>query len=115
MSVADARSNGPGTGSRFVRADLHVHTHADHDANPMPDLAQYVAAAIAADIELLAITDHNHVRFVRDAIAAGGAAGLTVLPGIEISTHDGHLLALFAPEQIDELHALAHGNNLQLK
>src|SRR5438067_2189457 len=80
----------PYPGSRFVRADLHVHTHKDSEVDPAPDLARYVAAALQADIEILAVTDHNHVRFVRAAIAAAQGTTLTVLPGIEISTHDGH-------------------------
>lgn len=38
-----------------------------------------------------------------------------MLPGIEVSTHDGHLLALFAPEALDQLHAFVNPENLQLK
>ena len=105
----------PYPGSRFVRADLHVHTHKDTEVDPAPDLARYVAAALQADIEILAVTDHNHVRFVRSAIAAAQGTTLTVLPGIEISTHDGHLLALFAADAVDALEALAHGDQLKLK
>ena len=117
MGTADTTSGNPAasSGSRFVRADLHVHTHSDGDLDPHPDLAGYVAAALAAGLEVLAITDHNHVRFVRAAVAAATGTGLTILPGIEITTHDGHLLALFAPDSIEDLEALAHRDNLCLK
>jgi energy-coupling factor transporter ATP-binding protein EcfA2 len=102
-------------GARFRRVDFHVHTHADSDPDPSPDLAAYVAAAVAAEVEVLAITDHNHVRFVRPAMLAAAGTSLTVIPGIEVSTHDGHLLALFDPEHVEELEAFAHVSNLQLK
>ena len=102
-------------GATFVRADLHVHTHADSDENPAPDLASYVQGAIDAEIDVLAITDHNRVDFVKPAMAAASGTSLMVLPGIEISTHDGHLLALFAPEGVEELETLAAPSNLQLK
>ena len=37
-----------------------------------------------------------------------------VVPGIEVTTHGGHLLALFAPEALDELDAFSNPTNLQL-
>lgn len=103
------------TGATFVRADLHVHTHADSDGAPQPELARYITTAIDQEIEVLAITDHNRVDFVRAALAAAEGSSLLVLPGIEISTHDGHLLALFAPNQVEMLEALAAPGSLQLK
>jgi predicted ATPase len=102
-------------GATFVRADLHVHTHHDSDQHPTPSLGEYVDAAMASGISLLAITDHNSVRFVPDALKAAEGKDLVVLPGVEISTHDGHLLALFAPEEIDTLEAFATAENLKLK
>src|SRR4051794_24439957 len=116
MSDAESQRNAAtmGAGSRFRRADLHVHTHRDGDPDPSPDLYAYIAAAEAAGIDVLAVTDHNHVRFVRAAIAAAEGSVVTVLPGIEISTHDGHLLALFAPEAVEPLEALAHPESLKL-
>jgi hypothetical protein len=101
-------------GADFLRADLHVHTFPDNDADPHPDLAAYVEAAIAADVHILAVTDHNTVRFAAEAVAAAALTSLLVLPGIEISTHDGHLLALFSPEAVDELNAFATADNLRL-
>lgn len=104
----------PSPGSRFVRVDLHVHTHPDGDAEPEPDLASYVERALASGIAMLAITDHNSARFVCDAIKAAAGTGLTIVPGIEISTHDGHLLALFAPDSVETLESFATKENLAL-
>src|SRR4051812_33271725 len=83
-------------GADFVRADLHVHTFPDNDPSAAPDPRAYVEAALAADVKVLAITDHNTARFAAAVVAAAADTGLLVLPGIEVSTHDGHLLALFA-------------------
>lgn len=102
-------------GARFLRADLHVHTHSDSDVDPKPDLAAYIAAAVAQDIEVLAITDHNKADFAREALRVAVGQPVVVLPGVEISTHDGHLLALFDPNSIEQLDALVHPENLQLK
>lgn len=101
-------------GADFIRADLHVHTFADSDADPAPDLDSYVDAALAAGLGVLGITDHNTVGFAAAAIKAASGKPLLVLPGIEVSTHDGHLLALFAPDALAELEAFAHPSNLSL-
>jgi energy-coupling factor transporter ATP-binding protein EcfA2 len=102
-------------GATFVRADLHVHTHGDSDESPTPDLDAYIKAAVASGIDLMAITDHNSVAFVRDAMKAAEGQPLVVIPGIEISTQDGHLLALFAPEHIEALESFATSENLKLR
>jgi energy-coupling factor transporter ATP-binding protein EcfA2 len=103
------------TGATFVRADLHVHTHADSDASPNPDFARYIDAAIDSGISVLAITDHNRTDFVRPAFEAATEKPIMVLPGVEISTHDGHLLALFDPDHTDQLMELCSPGNLKLK
>ncbi len=101
-------------GAEFVRADLHVHTYQDRDPSPSPELKAYIDAAVAADVRVLAITDHNTARFTREAMKVAEGSPLLVLPGIEISTHDGHLLAIFAPEALTELDAFANPSNLKL-
>lgn len=102
-------------GAQFVRADLHVHTFSDSELDPVPDLQAYVDAAVASGIGVMAITDHNRVSFVRGAVRLADEKPLLVIPGIEISTHDGHLLALFAPDDINALEELAAPGNLGLK
>ena len=103
-------------GSRFVRADLHVHTTLSTGERasgtaPTPELV--VAAARRQGVAILGITDHNSVANVRGAVALSGP-DLLVLPGIEISTADGHLLGLFSPENISELEGLARADVLRL-
>jgi energy-coupling factor transporter ATP-binding protein EcfA2 len=113
--MSDIEFGSESVGATFVRADLHVHTYQDTDSDPSPDLDSYIEAAIASGIDVLAITDHNSVRFVRAAMKAAEDKQLVVIPGIEISTHDGHLLALFAPEKVETLESFASSDNLKLK
>src|SRR5262245_21800760 len=101
-------------GARFLRADLHVHTFPDNDSEPTADLADYIEKAIDADVAVLGITDHNTTVNVDAAIAAAEGTGILVLPGLEISTHQGHLLALFAPSALSALNEFSSESNLRL-
>jgi len=65
-----------------VRIDLHSHSTAS-DGTDSP--AQLVAAAGAADLDVVALTDHDTVSGWDDAAAAAQLAGITVVPGAEIS------------------------------
>lgn len=102
-------------GAEFVRVDLHVHTHPDNEVDPEPDIAAYITTAASRGLRVLAITDHNTARFAERAVKASEGSGVFVVPGVEISTHDGHLLALFAPSALPSLAAFVNPENLNLK
>lgn len=102
------------TGARFVRADLHVHLVPDGQEVPAQPAADYIQAALDQGIEILGITDHNTTRFVRDALKAAEGRQILVLPGIEVTSRDGHLLALFPPDKLDVLESFAAPANLDL-
>lgn len=78
------------------RADLHIHTTASDGA-----LTPTQAVESAADLGLaaIAITDHDTVAGIDEALAAGERLGVGVAPGVEISTlYDGgeaHILGYF--------------------
>lgn len=65
-----------------VIIDLHAHTRAS-DGACAP--AQLVARAAARGIAVLAITDHDTVAGLPEALAAADAAGVQVIPGVELS------------------------------
>lgn len=89
-------------GARFVRADLHVHVTPDRgQATWSP--ADYVDQALAAGLSVLGVTDHNSIENVKAVMTAAAGKPLLVLPGIEITTHQGHLVALFSPDCYDDL------------
>jgi predicted metal-dependent phosphoesterase TrpH len=68
-----------------LRFDLQAHsTHSDGAL----EAAEVVKRAAAAGVELLALTDHDTVSGVAEAIAAGERHGVRVVPAIEISAVD---------------------------
>lgn len=81
-------------GATFCRADLHIHSYgasydvADKEATPQ----NIVATAIKENLQIIAITDHNDISNVRTAVSEGTTQGLLVIPGVELSTPQGHLL-----------------------
>jgi len=86
------------------RADLHVHTV----LSPCADVAMIppliVQNALEHGIDLIAITDHNASANVPAVQKAAEGTNLTVLPGMEVQSHeDVHLLTLF--EHLDQLEA----------
>ncbi|MCU1423875.1 MAG: hypothetical protein JWM51_166 [Microbacteriaceae bacterium] len=79
--------------------DLHTHSSVS-DGTESP--AELVHAAVAAGLGTIALTDHDSTAGWREAAAAASDTGLTVLPGMELSTNYGpasvHILAyLFDP------------------
>lgn len=101
-------------GARFVRADLHVHTYSDKKEIPPPALTEYVEMAVAEGISILGITDHNSTSRVEEVLAAAKGHELLVLPGIEVTTNEGHLLALFSPDRLEDLRQFASSSSLRL-
>ena len=86
-------------GATFFRGDLHIHSHGSSydvsDTNATP--TQVVEVAKNEGLNIIALTDHNEISNVRIAVEAGEARGLLVIPGVELSTPEGHLLC-YAPD-----------------
>ena len=83
-----------------MRADLHLHTHFS-DGKYSPE--EVIQKAVEADLQGLAITDHDTVRGIVDARSACLEANLIFITGVEISTaisgNEIHMLAYdFDPE-----------------
>ena len=83
--------------ARFWAIDLHVHTPGSSDASDedFGSADDIVSAAIAAGLDAIAITDHNTADWCDHVGAAAKDTPLIVLPGVEISTTEGHLLAVW--------------------
>ena len=64
------------------KTDLHLHTYySDGSLSP----AELVAWAKSRELETIAVTDHDGVEGILEALAAGETLGVTVIPGIELS------------------------------
>jgi len=79
--------------------DLHTHSSVS-DGTETP--TQLVRAAAVAGLDTVALTDHDSTAGWHEAFAAASGTGLTVVPGMELSTNFGpasvHMLAyLFDP------------------
>jgi predicted metal-dependent phosphoesterase TrpH len=79
--------------------DLHAHS-AVSDGTETP--SQLVRSAVEAGMGTIALTDHDSTAGWHEAIAAAQGTGLTIIPGMELSTNYGpasvHMLAyLFDP------------------
>lgn len=95
-------------GARFLaggasRADLHVHTtYSDGTVTPIDVLNSY---ALREEIRVLAITDHDTMDGAKEAAEFAAAhpelfGHLEVIVGEEVTSRDGHVVALFLREWI---------------
>jgi len=92
--------------TRHGRADLQVHTsHGD----AMGDATEVFEAVEAAGfLDVIAVTDHDDVTgalLAREAHAAGGYS-FELVTGIEVTTRQGHLLALWVDEPVRSFRSL---------
>jgi len=78
------------------RIDLHLHTtHSDGSLRP----SEVLALAKQAHVTALAITDHDITTGINEAVAAGQALGIEIIPWVEVSSFDGrselHILGYY--------------------
>jgi len=133
------------TGAEFIKVDLHVHTPASGDAQwknkynfkfDIADIPKSLKSAeqlagkivdgiIQKGIKLIAVTDHNtpsntHPEDLTNTwyqLLKDKAKGkeLTVLPGVEISTDDLHILVILDPRENEPAAYTTHRINFLLK
>jgi predicted metal-dependent phosphoesterase TrpH len=88
------------------RADLQLHSDlGDGLASPEAILD----AAEQAGLDVIALTDHDDIRgaFLLRDIAARRSSPVEIVPGVEVTTRSGHLLALWIEEEIQMFASLA--------
>jgi len=87
-------------------ADLHLHTLASDGLIGPEALVDYVEAHTKLDV--IAVTDHDETSaalFAREHARASGYR-VEVVPGVEVTTRDGHLLCLWLDERPPALQSL---------
>lgn len=89
--------------ARPGKADLHIHTaFSDGMASPR-QILEYVEAE--TDLDVIAITDHDDLRGAmktREAWARGRYR-FQVVPGMEVTAIEGHVIALFVEKPLPSL------------
>ena len=97
-------------------ADLHIHTRYGDGMATVPELLAYVEQR--GDLDVIAVTEHDTLRAAaeaRELHARRGSHRFELICGMELTTLDGHLLALFIDEPVasfrrmEETLAAVHG------
>src|SRR4030042_5024673 len=79
----------------LIKADLHVHTTYSKDSLITPkDLVYY---AKKRGLNAVAVTDHNQLE---GAYKIAKETDFFIIPGMEVSSNDGHIVALNIHEPI---------------
>ncbi len=80
-------------------ADLHIHTNYSYDGTAsVPDVLR---KAKQIGLSVIAITDHDEIAGALEAVSLASHYGIEVIPGIEITTAEGDLLAFFITQKVD--------------
>ncbi|MDQ6672419.1 MAG: PHP domain-containing protein [Chloroflexota bacterium] len=87
-------------------ADVHLHTLASDGLMSARELVEYVERH--TDLDVIAVTDHDETSASLEARewAATHNYRVQVVPGVEVTTRDGHLLGLFVEERPPALRPL---------
>ena len=80
-------------------ADLHIHSIHSWDGTSAVS-AILKKASHHLKLDVIAITDHDEINGALEALMLAPYYGIEVVPGIEISTRDGHLLGLYVTRKI---------------
>jgi predicted metal-dependent phosphoesterase TrpH len=87
-------------------ADLHLHTLASDGLIGPRELVDYVE--LTTDMDVIAVTDHDEMSAALEAREYAAARGyrVQVVPGVEVTTRDGHLLCVWLEERPPALRPL---------
>jgi len=88
------------------RADLQLHSDL---GDGLSSIEEILDSAERAGLDVIALTDHDDIRgaFALRELAAQRSSPLAVVPGVEVTTRSGHLLALWIEEEIPMFCSLA--------
>lgn len=89
-------------GARFYKADFHIHTPASkcwQGSRDKVELQRIFERLRQKGIDIVAITDHNSVENIDQAKELGVEFQICVFPGVEVTTKEGHVLAIFDPQK----------------
>ncbi len=92
------------------RADLHTHTlYSDGALTP----ADLIRKAKEAGLSIIAVTDHDNVAGIEEAITAGDELGVEIVPGVEFSASfkdvEVHILGYFVDHSDETLQDVLAG------
>lgn len=85
------------------KADLHIHTRHGDGLDAVECIFDHVEAR--TDLDVVAITEHDSLETALEAREtwARGGYGFDFVPGVEVTTLEGHLVALYVEEPLPSL------------
>jgi predicted metal-dependent phosphoesterase TrpH len=86
--------------ARLGKADIHLHSRFSDGMMTVREILDWVEER--TDLDVIAVTDHDEIEGGLRAreLAARGGYRVEVIVGAEVSTREGHLLALFIEQPI---------------
>lgn len=88
----------PLASSHLGTADLHIHTTASDGLATVEAVLEHVTCR--GDLDVIAITDHDRLEASLWAYAHRERYPFDIVPGVEVTTTQGHVLALWVTEPI---------------
>lgn len=85
-------------------ADLHIHTIYSYDGTA--SVPAVLKRAQQTGLDVIAVTDHDEIAGSLKALELAPACGIEVIPGTEVTTSEGDLLALNVTEKISHARPL---------
>jgi hypothetical protein len=81
------------------KADLQLHSDL---GDGLSSIEEILDSAERAGLDVIALTDHDDIRgaFALRELAARRSSPVEVVPGVEVTTRSGHLLALWIEDEI---------------
>jgi len=85
------------------KADLHIHTRAGDGLDSVERILDYVETE--TDLDVIAITEHDSLGVAHEAreLWARRRYRFDLVPGCEVTTMQGHLVALYIEEPVESL------------
>ena len=88
------------------RADLQLHSDL---GDGLSSIEEILDSAERVGLDVIALTDHDDIRgaFALRELAAQRSSPVAIVPGVEVTTRSGHLLALWIEDEIPMFCTLA--------
>jgi predicted metal-dependent phosphoesterase TrpH len=88
------------------KADLQVHSDL---GDGLSSIGEILESAERVELDVIALTDHDDIRgaFALRDLASRRSSPVAVVPGVEVTTRSGHLLALWIENEIPMFCSLA--------
>ncbi len=76
------------------KCDLHRHTTPDNQPEFNFNPCDFLSECVTEGLDVVAVTDHDRTDHIQAVMKEAPNYGITIVPGVEISTDRGHILAL---------------------